>query len=933
MDSTDLRKKLLNNFLFSARSLYSSDVEVAVVIGKIFYISFKPETSVASVRAATAALNTTPLTAQSQGVLIQTAAASFSLEPNPVTSQPSFAPTRTPTASQSVPTTAAPTAPQCCPIQILHGVEWAPDADCVDGHEVRRQCHNSAELGLLRQCQNINNVWTWSTIVSECRSQVIEEIAQLSTNLMFFNDTNTSTTETLENLLTNLTDATQNSSHLSTSDVDFVAEILNVTLDLINNGDANISVTFASAYVGVIDNLIESDAATSEQEDGAVIATSVEVFATLLSNSVGTEERGVSQVVGRSVVITAVTMGVEEEVRWPFLPVDEAGVTQCATGVGCTQTERNTSDGTTAVDHAGIEASLPPLGSIIDRNSTNSSFAQAVFVIYSKDQLFKNNISVTAVAEVMGKVLTATILNARPGSYFDPGRYMTYTVFHPRANSTHDLSTRVPGWYDESTGTWDSSGCIIVDDLSTDISTTCRCEHLTSFAVLMDARRNDDGSAAPAEDHAVALSMITLIGCSASAICLLATVITYAIFPRARTFNKKILQHLAFSLLVAMVLFVTAVADGHSHVGCKLITALLHYFLLCAFCWMAVEGYLLYRTFYVVFFHRSEESVLYRRFLFFAYGAPLLATIPTAVLTWKEDPATDVCWLGSPAIWAFIGPALAVIALNFGIYVKIMRIILDVHVPDENKTGRLFVLKRGARASTSFFALMGTTWIFGLLSLQDGDELLYQYLFAFFNAFSGVWIFLLHCANDNTVRSELSNMISTKRTSRTSATSRGLRHKQNTTSTDRTGRSVHWMPKSHRGSNSQQSSMEPITMRLGAPKVSYTDDESCNSESAGPREGWDMLPRTAWSAAPGRSFVWDDAGVKLEGQVSPTTDFEHHERVLGFTDNPRPDLIAFPPPQRRPTHWARKTIAPAEPVYDLSRSSPTIKLTSPNQEA
>lgn len=68
--------------------------------------------------------------------------------------------------------------------------------------------------------------------------------------------------------------------------------------------------------------------------------------------------------------------------------------------------------------------------------------------------------------------------------------------------------------------------------------------------------------------------------------------------------QKRALVHLAATYLVALVLFVSAIEYGKTGTDdstCAVIGGLLHYFLLASFCWMAVEGQILYQMFVVVF--------------------------------------------------------------------------------------------------------------------------------------------------------------------------------------------------------------------------------------------------------------------------------------------------------------------------------------------
>jgi adhesion G protein-coupled receptor L1 len=55
--------------------------------------------------------------------------------------------------------------------------------------------------------------------------------------------------------------------------------------------------------------------------------------------------------------------------------------------------------------------------------------------------------------------------------------------------------------------------------------TTCQCDHLTNFAVLMDVH-----ATYLQPGHQVALQIITYIGCSISVVCLLLAIITFQLF-------------------------------------------------------------------------------------------------------------------------------------------------------------------------------------------------------------------------------------------------------------------------------------------------------------------------------------------------------------------------------------------------------------------
>lgn len=59
-----------------------------------------------------------------------------------------------------------------------------------------------------------------------------------------------------------------------------------------------------------------------------------------------------------------------------------------------------------------------------------------------------------------------------------------------------------------------------------------------------------------------------------------------------------------------------------------------HYIFLCAFMWMLVEGFQLYRM--VVYVFDSGKSYL-KHFGVFAYGSPLLIVALTAIIGYLQD--------------------------------------------------------------------------------------------------------------------------------------------------------------------------------------------------------------------------------------------------------------------------------------------------------
>ena len=74
----------------------------------------------------------------------------------------------------------------------------------------------------------------------------------------------------------------------------------------------------------------------------------------------------------------------------------------------------------------------------------------------------------------------------------------------------------------------------------------------------------------------------------------------------------KILISLCVSLLALLIVFLVGIENTSDKVGCQVVAALLHYFLLTTFFWMGVEAFNIYQMFVKVFRKGSEKRFLLR---------------------------------------------------------------------------------------------------------------------------------------------------------------------------------------------------------------------------------------------------------------------------------------------------------------------------------
>ncbi|KAL6456384.1 hypothetical protein MHYP_G00349280 [Metynnis hypsauchen] len=300
--------------------------------------------------------------------------------------------------------------------------------------------------------------------------------------------------------------------------------------------------------------------------------------------------------------------------------------------------------------------------------------------------------------------------------------------------------------YSSKEGVWSNEGCLRAGgNLSYSI---CVCNHLTNFAILMQV--------VPMEltkSHQVALSTITYVGCSISIFCLAITLVTFAVLSSVSTIRNQryhIHANLSFAILVAQILLLISLRFEPGTMPCKVMAVLLHFFFLCAFAWMLVEGLHLYSMVVKVFGSEGSKHFYYYGI---GWGSPLVICVVSMTSSLSSYGEVGNCWLSlqNGAIWAFVAPALFVIMVNIGILIAVTRIISRISAENYKVHGDANSVKLTAKAVAVLLPILGISWIFGVLAVND-HSLLFQYMFAAFNSLQGFFIFLFHCLLNSEVR-------------------------------------------------------------------------------------------------------------------------------------------------------------------------------------
>ncbi|XP_067434971.1 adhesion G-protein coupled receptor G4 [Thunnus thynnus] len=308
-------------------------------------------------------------------------------------------------------------------------------------------------------------------------------------------------------------------------------------------------------------------------------------------------------------------------------------------------------------------------------------------------------------------------------------------------------------------GGWSSAGCSLVN--ATPEDTTCSCNHLTSFAILLDMSREGMTN----RQQAQVLTFITYIGCGVSAIFLAVTILTYLSFQKLlRDIPAKILVQLCMSLFLLNLVFLL---DGwlalYPATGLCISTAFfLHYFMLTSFTWAGLEALHMYLSIVQVFTPYLSRYML--KFSLMGWGIPLIVVIIVISVDkdnyglvsygkYRDGTTDDFCWLRNDI--AFYVGVVAYFILIFVLCLLVFIIVMVQLARIKKQNPQNQSPNRGVmtdlRSIAGLILLLGLTWGFALFAWGP-LYLPFVYLFSIFNSLQGFFIFVFHCAVKENVR-------------------------------------------------------------------------------------------------------------------------------------------------------------------------------------
>ncbi|XP_053542575.1 adhesion G-protein coupled receptor G4 [Ictalurus punctatus] len=291
-------------------------------------------------------------------------------------------------------------------------------------------------------------------------------------------------------------------------------------------------------------------------------------------------------------------------------------------------------------------------------------------------------------------------------------------------------------------GGWSSSGCWKHN--MTNEYTTCMCDHLTHFGVLLDVSR----TRTPIDEkNEKILTLITYTGCGVSSLFLGVTVLTYSLLEKLRRdYPSQILLNLCFALLGLNLVFL--INSWLSSFGvaalCVAVATTQHYFLLASFTWMFLEAVNMYFALVKVF-NAYVPSYIFK-FCSIGWGVPLLICClvlvvkPNSYGPLQHGSSEMHCWMSDDVVFyvCVVGVVGVILLVNGFVFLMVLLQVRRACVSEHSG-----VMKE-LRGVTSLTLLLGLTWGTAFLTWGDARVPL-LYVFSILNSLQGFFIFLFQC--------------------------------------------------------------------------------------------------------------------------------------------------------------------------------------------
>ncbi|XP_016421698.1 cadherin EGF LAG seven-pass G-type receptor 2-like [Sinocyclocheilus rhinocerous] len=298
-------------------------------------------------------------------------------------------------------------------------------------------------------------------------------------------------------------------------------------------------------------------------------------------------------------------------------------------------------------------------------------------------------------------------------------------------------------------GGWSSKGCEVVFRNNTHIS--CQCYHMTSFAVLMDISRRENGEILP-------VKLITWSSVGVTLGFLFLTIVFLTCLRAASSNKTSIVNNGAAALFIAHLLFILGINQADNPFLCTVMAILLHFLWLCVFSWLFLEGLHVYRMLSEL---RDINYGPMRFYYLIGWGVPAFITGLAVGLDPEGYGNPDFCWLSlyDTLIWSLAGPIAFVVSMNVFLYIMASRASCSLK---QKSCETRDVPAAGLRSACAVMLLVTVTCLLALLSVNS-DMILFHYLFAGFCCVQGPLLFFFRVVFNKEARDAMRYCCSKKR--------------------------------------------------------------------------------------------------------------------------------------------------------------------------
>ncbi|KAJ9585473.1 hypothetical protein L9F63_002738, partial [Diploptera punctata] len=272
-----------------------------------------------------------------------------------------------------------------------------------------------------------------------------------------------------------------------------------------------------------------------------------------------------------------------------------------------------------------------PRGALLE--NSEGGFVRLVFVAFDRlEEILQPQADASGVNSevVRGSRNTSRVLNSKvisaslgKGRHIQLSEPVRLSLRHLR---TENVSNPACVFWDYTMSAWSDEGCRVESTNYT--HTTCQCEHLTNFAVLMDVH---------------------------------ATHCYIPVVPRFEVGSHNNPQEFVCVSVSGRSAVLAGISQTDKPVVCGIVAGLLHFFFLCAFAWIGL--YISFQLYVMLIEVFEAEKSRIRWYYIFAYGAPFIIVAVSCVVDPFSYGTDRYCWLRADNffIFSFVGPVIAVI--------------------------------------------------------------------------------------------------------------------------------------------------------------------------------------------------------------------------------------------------------------------------------